>query len=66
MGKGFDFHIDEAAVRRVAQEAFDHKVDVEGVEMECPGCGHPFVVSTGDNVCPSCGFHVNVNKGKLK
>lgn len=61
-----EFEFDMDALKRVAQEAFDEQVDKKGVEYDCPECGETYVIRTGDNPCPKCGFVITVEKGELR
>lgn len=54
------------ALRDAVNEAVDDFLENTGVEYECPECCSPIVLKIGQNVCDTCGFVINAEKGEVE
>lgn len=47
----------EKEIKKLAKD----ELVTSGADYDCPRCGKTYRVKQGDNVCPHCGFVLNVN-----
>lgn len=67
MGKGFDLS-NPSDLRRLSREMEKEvkgmareSIEADGVDADCPLCGKPFRMVSGENTCPHCGGTVSVD-----
>lgn len=65
MSADFTFELDEDALEDIAKDILKEHLASEGVEYSCPECDTTLQLKTGDNVCPKCGFEIQVSVDKL-